>query len=122
MIIKKYLNSFSYALAGISYAFRSQFNMRFHSIAAVVVFLMSFLFQLSITEWCVIVFCIGSVIAAELINTSIESTVDLVSPGYHEKAGHAKDLASAAVLITCIMSAVIGSIVFIPKIIQHYGL
>ena len=95
--------------------------MRFHTIAAVIVFLMALLLRLSIVEWCVIIFCIGSVIAAELINTSIETTVDLSSPGFNEKAGHAKDLASAAVLITCVMSAVIGLIVFIPKIIQRYG-
>ena len=107
-----------YAMTGIAYAFRSQFNMRFHFAAAFLVLLTAALLKIRPFEWCIILLCISSVIASELINTSIETTVDIVSPKKNENAGQAKDLAAAAVLVTCIVSAIIGSIIFIPKILQ----
>jgi diacylglycerol kinase len=65
-----------------------------------------------------VLMCIGSVISAELINTSLEVNVDLSSPSFNENAGHAKDLAAAAVLVVCIISAIVGLIIFLPKIIH----
>ena len=118
MILEKYWRSFTFAITGIGYAFRSQVNMRFHFIAASVVIISAIILHLSALEWCIVLLCIGSVIAAELINTSIEINVDLSSPERNEKAGHVKDIAAAAVLVICIVSAIIGSIVFIPKIIH----
>ena len=118
MILKKYVKSMAYAVAGISFAFRSQFNMRFHVYAAAIVIITSAVLKISPVEWCIILLCIGSVISAELINTSIEINVDLSTPERNRNAGHAKDVAAAAVLVICIVSAIIGSIVFIPKIIQ----
>ncbi len=118
MILEKYFKSFTYAIAGIGYAFRSQVNMRFHIIAALVVIISAIILHLSPLEWCIVLLCIGSVIAAELINTSIEINVDLLSPERNVKAGNIKDLAAAAVLVICAVSAIIGLIVFIPKIIH----
>lgn len=77
----------------------------------------AFYFQLSAVEWCIILFCIGSVISAELLNTSLEVTVDIASPKIQEKAGLAKDIAAAAVLLAALFSAIIGLIIFVPKII-----
>ena len=118
MIIKKFIKSLFFAFSGIAYAFRSQVNMRFHIYAASFVILSAIVLQISPLEWCIILFCIGSVMAAELINTSIEINVDLLSPERNKNAGYAKDSAAAAVLVICIISAIIGSIVFIPKIIH----
>lgn len=118
MILEKYFKSITFAVAGIGYAFRSQVNMRFHSIATLLVIISAIILHLTALEWCIILLCIGSVLAAELINTSIEVNVDLLSPERNEKAGNVKDLAAAAVLVICIVSAIIGSIVFIPKIIH----
>jgi diacylglycerol kinase len=120
MFLKKYIRSFSYAISGIAYAFRSQFNMRFHVFTAVLVLTASVWFRISPVEWCIILLCISSVFAAELLNTSIELNVDIASPGRNEKAGHAKDLAAAAVLVVCVVSAIIGIIVFLPRIIQLF--
>ena len=118
--MKKFLRGFVFAFSGIAYAFRSQFNIRFHSLAAMLVLIMGFILRLNILEWCIILFCIGSVIAAELINTSLEINVDISSPERNEKAGQAKDVAAAAVLVTAMMSAVIGTIIFLPKIIDNF--
>ena len=118
MILRKYFRSFAFAITGIAYAFRSQVNMRFHIFTAIIVVISAIIFHISPVEWCIVLLCISSVLAAELINTSIEINVDLSSPERNEKAGHAKDLAAASVLVICILSAIIGSIVFIPKIIH----
>ncbi|MBK9525957.1 MAG: diacylglycerol kinase family protein [Bacteroidetes bacterium] len=114
---KSFLGSFKPAIAGLAAAYRSQFNMRFHVAVTVLVLAASFYFQLAPLEWCVILFCIGSVIVAELLNTSLEVTVDIASPQIQEKAGLAKDIAAAAVLIAAIMSVIIGLIIFIPRIL-----
>lgn len=114
--LKRTIRSISWALSGISLAFRTQFNFRFHVFSAVIVLLVSFLLRISALEWCIILFCIASVVTAELLNTSQEFNTDLLSPGYHETAKHVKDLAAAAVLVVSIVSAIIGLIVFLPKI------
>lgn len=90
--------------------------MRFHFFAAVIVLITAFILRVSLLELCVLLFCISSVIAAELINTSIEVNVDMTMPERNEKAGNAKDLAAAAVLVVSIVSAIIGCIIFLPKI------
>jgi len=116
MPFKKYIRSFIFALSGISYAFRSQVNMRFHIFAAGIVIIFAIIFHVKPVEWCILLLCISSVIASELINTSIELNVDISSPEYNERAGHAKDLAAAAVLVTCTISIILGLIIFIPRI------
>jgi diacylglycerol kinase len=119
-LFKIYVRAFVFAFAGIGYAFRSQFNMRFHVFAAIVTIAASVWLRINRIEWCIILFCISSVIAAELINTSIEYNVDLASPGRNDKAGQAKDMAAAAVLVVCVVSVIIGSIIFVPKIISLF--
>ena len=63
---------------------------------------------------CIILF--GLVITAELINTAIETTVDIAMPRKDEKAKLAKDVAAGAVLVCAITASIIGLIIFLPKI------
>ena len=90
--------------------------MRVHFFMAFAVMTTAFILKVSSLEICILLFCISSVIAAELINTSIEINVDLVMPERNERAGQAKDIAAAAVLFVSIISAIIGLVIFIPKI------
>ncbi len=90
--------------------------MRFHFFAAIVVLITAFILKVTLLELCILLFCISSVIAAELINTSIEINVDLAMPEKNDRAGNAKDLAAAAVLVVSFVSAIIGFIIFLPKI------
>ena len=117
---KRLLKSFVYASKGFSAAFRSQFNMRFHFVMAIVVMIASILLRVSAVEWCIILLCIGSVLSAELLNTSIELNVDLTMPEQNEKAGQSKDIAAAAVFVVSIMSVIIGGIIFIPKLVKYF--
>ena len=94
-----------------------QHNAWIHLLSALLVIFMGFYMSLSITEWCFIVFAIGFVFVAEIINTSIEYLTDLVSPNYHEKAKKVKDLAAGGVLIASIIALSIGLIIFLPKLL-----
>lgn len=73
--------------------------------------------SISRDEWIVLIFTIGSILALEAVNCAIERVVDLASPGYHELAKQAKDLAAGAVLIASIGAAIVGLILFVPRII-----
>lgn len=117
---KKIIRSFKPAIAGIAAAFRSQLNFKVHALIAIAVLFLSYFLHLSPIEWCIILFCIGSVFVSELINTSLEVTVDIASPHIQDKAGLAKDLAAGAVLVSAIVSAIIGLIIFIPKILLYF--
>ena len=84
----------------------------------VLVIISGFIFKISITEWTICIVLFGLVITAELINTAIETTVDIVMPEKNEKAKLAKDIAAGAVLVSAIASAIIGIIIFLPKILN----
>ena len=91
-----------------------------HLIASVLVIVLGFFFQINTSDWIVLILCIGMVLGAEALNTSIEELTNLVSPDYHEQAGKVKDLAAGAVLIISLMAAIIGLIIFIPKIMLMF--
>ncbi|RZL99901.1 MAG: diacylglycerol kinase family protein [Pedobacter sp.] len=114
--MRKFLQSFGYSFEGIAHAYRFEFNFRFHLVALILVGICGWYFKLSATQWLWIVSVSGLVIMAELFNTAIEVLVDLVSPDIHPKAKIVKDLASAAVLVAAIVAAIVGLIIFIPKL------
>ena len=72
--------------------------------------------RINSVEWIFIIAAIGIVFTTEIINTTIEELVDLVSPERQKKAGVIKDLAAGAVMIAAIMALIIGCVIFIPKI------
>ena len=112
--LKKQLRSFGYAWKGIQSCVGKEQNLSFHLIAAMEVIIAGIVLGITRTEWIMVVMCIGTVIAAELLNTAIEKLVDLVSPERHPVAGRVKDIAAGAVLICAVAAAIIGLIIFIP--------
>lgn len=113
---KKLRNSFNYALQGIFTALKEEQNMKIHFIIMLIVIIAGFLYHISYIEWIVCLLLFAFVISLELINTAIETTVDIASPEFNEKAKIAKDVAAGAVLVSAIISVLIGLIIFIPKI------
>lgn len=107
--------SFVYAFRGVLTLFRTAPNARVHAVAAVSVVIVSFVFNISAVEWCLVIGCICAVIAAEAVNSAVEFLADRISPEYHILLKHAKDVAAAAVLILALGAAIIGSIIFIPR-------
>ena len=115
---KKLINSFKYAFAGIISSLKTEQNMRIHILAVILVIIAGFVLKISLIEWCICITLCGMVIFAELINTAIETTVDIAMPEINEKAKLAKDISAAAVLVLAISSAIVGCIIFVPKIIE----
>lgn len=109
-------NPFNDALNGIVATYRSERNLRIHVGVALVAVALGFWLDVSTGEWCWIALCITLVLMTELINTSIEAWVDLTSPNKHPLAKKAKDAAAGAVLITAVFAALVGGIIFLPKL------
>lgn len=90
--------------------------MKIHLFFTILVVLLGFFLEVSIVEWLFLLLLIGGVVSLELINSSIENLVDLVTEEYHPLAKKAKDMAAAAVFIYSIVSIIIGLIIFIPRL------
>jgi diacylglycerol kinase len=114
--IQKRLQSFVFAGKGLLTLIKEEHNAQIHVGISLLVIAAGFYLGLSNSEWMLIVFLIGFVFALEAINSSIENLADFVSPNQHPLIGKVKDLAAAAVLIGAISAAIIGLLVFIPKI------
>lgn len=117
---KKIVNSFKYAISGIITGFKEERNMKIHILAVVIVVILGIVLKISKTEWIICLILFGAVISAELFNTAIETVVDIAMPEINEKARIAKDVSAGAVLIQAIISAIIGIIIFAPKILSAF--
>lgn len=114
---KSLLKSFYHAGQGIFSAFLSERNMKIHVGIMFLVIFSGFYFNISLQEWMICLLLFGVVISAEIMNTAVETVVDLAMPKIHPKAKLAKDLSAGAVLVLAFISAVIGIMIFLPKII-----
>lgn len=108
--------AFSCAWAGISYAFSSQRNLKIHLAFALVAVALGFALGISEAGWLAVVLCIALVMALEVVNTAVESVVDLVSPEWNLLAKRAKDCAAGAVYLAAFASVVVACIVFVPRL------
>lgn len=112
--------SFGFALQGFRYTLATERNIRVMLGGAAFAVVMGLVLQLDLVSWAIVLLCIGCVLAAELMNTAIETVVDLVSPEYHPLAGHAKDIAAAAVYVLSFLVAAVGVCVFANAIISKF--
>jgi diacylglycerol kinase (ATP) len=112
------LSSFKYAWCGISYAFQTQRNFRIHvGIGALAISLGVFL-HLRPVEMAVVGLTSGLVLVMELLNTAIESVVDLtVKHSYHELAKIAKDCAAGAVLVSALAAVLVAGTLLLPPLL-----
>lgn len=102
---------FRVAISGLVYTFKTQRHMRVHLYVTLVTVLLAMILNLRIREILVLLFMITFVLVAEMFNSAIEATVDLVSPNYHPLAKFAKDISAGAVLVTTIMAIVVGLLI-----------
>jgi len=110
-IFTSVINSFKFAFNGILFALKTQKNLHIHLFVALSVFILAIFLNVSNVELSIIILTIVMVIVVEVINTSIETVVDLVSPNYQPLAKQAKDLGAASVLIAAIGAIVVGIVV-----------
>lgn len=114
------LQALRYAVQGLSEAWRSQPNLRIHVCFGAAILLFGALCGLALAEWLWVVVAVGLVIFAELMNTAIERTVDLVVGLRPDPlARHIKDIAAGCVLIAAVLALIIECIAFLPHLVQR---
>jgi diacylglycerol kinase (ATP) len=115
--IRSRIKSFSYAGAGIVQFLRGEHNAWIHLAATIVVAIAAVVMKVSRMEAVALVSVTGLVWVAEMLNTCLERTADLISPDEHPEIKFIKDLAAGAVLIAAISAVITGLIIFIPKVL-----
>lgn len=113
--------SFGYAFQGIWECIRDERNIRIHITMTALVIIGGIVLHISLAEWIVCLILFGLVISLELVNTAVESTVDLVTEDRKPLAKKAKDTAAGAVLVSAIFAAIIGLIIFVPKLLKLFS-
>ena len=110
------VGSIVWAGRGVWELVRGQRNAWIHAVATVGVVGAGWFLGVGREEWCLLVLAMGLVWAAEGINTAVEALADAVAPGHDERVGRAKDLAAGGVLLAAIAAAVVGAVVFLPRL------
>lgn len=108
-------------LDGISYVTKNEKNFKREIALGIIALILSYILKIDKIEFTIILTMICLVLTAEIINTAIERTVDLVTKEYHELARIAKDVSAGSVLVTSTFALIIGIIIFMPKIITLLG-
>ena len=109
--------SFSYAFQGLKKALTEEPNFRVHVILGTVACILALVLGFSALEWLILSVTIFFVLVLELINTTLENIVDLVSPEITGQAKVAKDVAASAVFLSALFSILVGLALFLPKIL-----
>lgn len=115
--MKAFVRGFAHAFRGIGLALKHQRNMRVHALGAVVVVVLGFWLKIAPWEWCAVSLCCGLVWMAELANSAIEWLGDRVTLEREEAIRNVKDAAAGSVLAASIAAAVVGAVVFLPKLL-----
>lgn len=112
----KLYKSFGYAFEGIGNTILHERNMQIHCTVTILVVIFGFLLKISLLEWFVCLLLFALVLSLELVNTALEAVVDLVTTEKKPLAKKAKDAAAGAVLMSAIIAAILGGIIFFPKL------
>jgi diacylglycerol kinase len=112
------LKSFRYAVQGFLYIIQYEHNARIHLFISGVVLIMGFLLHIRRLEWVLVLLCMGFVLTAEMINTTIEKLSDIVSPHKNDQIRVIKDISAAVVLLSSFIAMLAGLIIFVPYLWQ----
>ncbi|MBR1803020.1 MAG: diacylglycerol kinase [Clostridia bacterium] len=113
---KNFIDSWKNAFKGIIYATTTQQHIKQQLIIAIIVVIISLFFNLNKAEFLCFLFTIVLIIFAEMVNTAIETVVDLYVDVYHPKAKIAKDVAAGGVVIATINALIVAYFLFFDKI------
>jgi diacylglycerol kinase len=119
--ISKRLKSFVFAYSGLKVLFKEEHNSIIHLIVSILVIIASIYFELNTYEWIAVIFSIGLVFTAEIMNTAIENIADFLTTEKNDKIKIIKDLSAAAVLVSTITAVTIGAMIFLPKFMALYS-
>ncbi len=113
---RRVIESFNNAISGVIYSLKTQRNMRIHFAVAIAVLLVSLFMDFSRLELLLLFFTISLILVTEMINTSIETTIDLITDRYHPLARIAKNVAAGAVLISALNAIVVAYLLFFDRL------
>ena len=111
---KNWVQRFNLAIEGVIYTVKTQQHMRWHLFAALATLILGLVLNISRTEFILLCMAIVLVLVTEMLNTAIETTVDMISEEYHPMAKNAKDIASGVVLIASIGALILGYLILYP--------
>jgi diacylglycerol kinase len=114
--MKRWFNSAWYACKGTLLFFRTEPNGQIELVITILALVLCIWLPMEIWELCVVFLCIGSLLAAEMLNTAIERLSNFITRDRHDDIGAVKDLAAAAVMMISIFSSLIALFIFVPKI------
>lgn len=97
-----------YSINGLKFAVTKETAFLQETCIYIVLLIVLYFLPLSITFKCILLFANTLVLLVELLNSAIESIVDMTSPEYHDLARRAKDLSSAAVLISIVLAIAVA--------------
>lgn len=114
---RKFIKSVRYAKSGAAHAIKTQRNLWIHFFIGVAVLIFALWLKVSSIELAVLILTIFGILALEMINTSIEEMVNILSPSQRKEAALAKNIAAAAVLLAAVGAILIGAIIFVPRLL-----
>jgi len=120
LTLRKRLESFRFALRGISTILRTQPNAWIHAAATLIVAALGLALNLEVGQWCWLALAVIAVWSAEAFNTALELLCDVASPAFHPLIEKAKDVSAGAVLIAAIGAALIGGLIFVPRLLELF--
>jgi len=114
---KQFINSLGHAFQGFQYLYRTQNNVRIHFMITLAIIVLSMILRISLIEWGLIILTMALVWITESFNTVYERLFDLVDPTINPIVKIGKDVSAAAVLISAIVSIIIGILIFVPRVL-----
>lgn len=118
--MNRFFRSFGFALRGIFSSFSHESNCRVQLVLAIIAVLAGWKLGLSRVEWAIVILCIALVLGMEMVNSAIEKTCDRITREKDDYVRYIKDVAAGAVLWVSTGTAVVGAIIFIPKVVSLF--
>lgn len=114
--IKNRIKSIGYASKGAYLLLKTEPSIQVQALIGIAVTILGFVYELSVTEWCIQILTITMVMAAEGLNTAIEKAADFIHPDHDPRIGFIKDIAAGAVFLTAFGAVIVGLLIYLPKI------
>jgi len=120
-VSRTWVSKFRYAGRGIQFAIRGEKSFIVHAVATIFVIAAAAAFQVSSTEWAILLTCIAGVVAAECFNSAIESLARAITRETDPAIGRALDIAAGAVLLLSVGAASAGLVIFVPHLLRLFA-
>ena len=114
----RWLAKFANAFRGIYLGVRGQHSFAVHFVCTVLVVLLAVVLRVGLSEWCLLILCISSVLVAEMFNSALETTARAIDTRFNPHLADGLNIASAAVLVCSIGAVIVGSLIFGNRLLE----